>query len=102
MSPTRKPSTVAGLRKGMAPAPQLEQAQDPGPAPAPAPEARPRPEKPVRFTLDLDRARHQFLKQYALRIEADASQVVRVLLDQLRDDPDLATRVRATIWQARG
>ena len=99
MSPTRKPSTGAGLRRGTVPASQLEQAQDP--VPAPAPEARPRPEKPVRFTLDLDRARHQFLKQYALRIEADASQVVRVLLDQLRDDPDLATRVQATIWQAR-
>jgi hypothetical protein len=31
---------------------------------------RPRPEKPVRFTLDLDRDHHRFLKHYATDIEA--------------------------------
>jgi hypothetical protein len=63
--------------------------------------ARPRPEKPVRFTLDLDRDRHQFLKQYALRLETDASRVVRALLDQLRADDALADRVRERVWESR-
>jgi len=98
MSPVRKPSTV-GLRNAMtAPAtPAAEKAADL----PPIPERRPRPEKPVRFTLDLDRPHHQFLKEYATRIEASgASAVMRALLDELRDDPQLASRVRDRIWQS--
>jgi hypothetical protein len=70
------------------------------PTPAEQPPRRPRPEKPVRFTLDLDRGHHQFLKDYAVQAEArGAAEVMRALLDELRDDPELAARVRARIWQ---
>ena len=64
------------------------------------PSQRPRPRRsPSRFTLDLDRAHHQFLKEYAAEIEAKgASEVMRALLDELRDDPELAGRVRARVW----
>lgn len=102
----RKPSTVDALRRGAsasvpAPAsgglPRPLGAEEAGHA---APERRPRPEKPVRFTLDLDRAHHQFLKEYAVQAEArGAAEVMRALLDELRDDPGLASRVRARIWQ---
>jgi hypothetical protein len=99
MSPTKRGTGIEGIRRGVG--------QAPGPVPGTAvPEPvqvlqRPRREKPVRFTLDLDRDRHQFLKQYATGIEADASEVVRALLDQLRADDVLADRVRARVWEPR-
>jgi hypothetical protein len=76
--------------------------QDASPRTDPGPSARPpRPEKPVRFTLDLSRDQHRFLKEFALDTEADASVIMRELLTQLRDDPDLAQRVQASVWQDR-
>ena len=109
MSPTGRPSKVSGLRRGIASPPderapfsedlkefssavkaQQETARPP---------RRPRPEKPVRFTLDLDRTRHTYLKEYAAQIEASASEIIRELLDEMQADDDLRARVRARIWQ---
>ena len=96
MSPAQRPSTIAGLRRAVTATPATAEAV---PAVTDAPQ-RPRPEKPVRFTLDLDRARHKFLKNYATEIEArGASEIMRAMLDELRDDPELAARVRARVWQ---
>jgi hypothetical protein len=50
--------------------------------------------KPVRITVDLDAERHRRLKLYALDSGARAAAVVRALLDELEEDPDLAARVR--------
>jgi len=99
MSPVQK--IPAGLHKGLAAAAPaavpVEQRSQPATVSA---EHRPRPEKPVRFTLDLDREHHQFLKDYAVQVEArGAAEVMRALLDELRTDPELASRVRARIWQ---
>jgi hypothetical protein len=96
--PTRKGTGIEGIRRGAVPAPAQEVPAVPEPVQV---LQRPRREKPVRFTLDLDRDRHQFLKQYAVRIEADASQVVRALLDLLRDDPALIVRVQERVWETR-
>jgi hypothetical protein len=51
----------------------------------------------VRFTLDLARPQHRFLKQFALDAEADASVVLRVLLSFLEEDGILTKRVLARI-----
>jgi hypothetical protein len=99
MSPVKRPSTVTGLRKAVATSAASPAAQDLEPL---VPEPRqppPRPEKPVRFTLDLDKDLHRTLKQFAVSAETDASVVMRVLLALLRDDQELADRVRQEIWQ---
>jgi hypothetical protein len=101
MSAVKKPSSVSALRRGIGthdPGRDLGEIARTDAARDEATGLRPRPEKPVRFTLDLDRDRHRFLKQHAVSLDADASQVLRALLDELRDDPALAGRVRDRIW----
>lgn len=61
------------------------------------PEARPVVGKPVRITVDLDAERHRRLKQYALDAGARSAPVVRALLDELDEDPELSARVRARL-----
>lgn len=52
-----------------------------------------RGDRPVRFTLDLAREQHRFLKLFAVNAETDASVVVRALLTLLAEDAALARRV---------
>jgi len=59
--------------------------------------ARPVGGKPVRITVDLDAERHRRLKQYALDAGARSAPVVRALLDELDEDPELSARVRARL-----
>jgi hypothetical protein len=100
MSAVKKPSSVSALRRGIGTTatPAIQDQEHVTDLPGPVPDRRPRKEKPVRFTLDLDRDLHRFLKEHAVGIEADASQVLRALLNELRDDPDLAARIRNRIW----
>jgi hypothetical protein len=53
----------------------------------------------TRFTLDLERRQHRFLKQFALDAETDASAVMRVLLRLLQEDDKLARRVLARLTE---
>lgn len=65
--------------------------------PGPSFEETPRREQRVRYTVDLDRSQHRFLRQFALEAEVDASVVIRVLLRLLAEDMGLARQVRALI-----
>lgn len=100
MSPTKRPSAV-GLRKAVAAPAAGKRVSEMNDAEIQALAAprRPRPERPVRFTVDLDRDRHAYLKQYAAQIEAKGSEIIRELLDEMRSNQDLQARVRARIWQ---
>ena len=106
MSPTGKASAVrkglaAAVTSSAAVAPENGRASADLPVTAAAvpPSQRPKPPKPTRFTLDLDAARHRFLKDYATEIEArGAADVLRALLDELQADPELAVRVRTRVW----
>jgi hypothetical protein len=53
----------------------------------------------VRFTLDLERSQHRFLKQFALDAESDASVILRVLLSLLEEDGVLTKRVLARVGE---
>ena len=55
------------------------------------------PKKRVRFTLDLSKEQHKFLKRFALEEEADASAVLRALLVRLELDEALVKAVRAEL-----
>ena len=75
MSPTSRPSKVSGLRRGIGTVPKPDDAESTQATPTEQAAIsellmRPRPEKPVRFTLDLDRDRHRYLKEYAAQIDA--------------------------------
>ena len=90
------PGLPVSAEETQGPPPQLrepEQAVEP-----PAAQGRPRQrERRVRYTLDLDRSQHRFLRQFALDAEVDASAVMRALLRLLAEDEALAKRVRATL-----
>lgn len=58
--------------------------------------------RPVRFTLDLARPQHRFLRRFALDAETDASVVVRTLLAMLEEDSSLAKRVLREVSAVRG
>jgi hypothetical protein len=101
MSPTKRASSVDSLRRATSESPRPAPA---APVPATAPAGpHPRPEKPVRFTLDLAEDRHAFLKRFAEESGAGvrASQVMRALLDELAEGPNLAAKVRSRIWAAK-
>ena len=46
-----------------------------------------------RITVDLPRGEHRFLRDFAYENDTDGMRVVRALLLELRDDPDLSSRV---------
>jgi hypothetical protein len=100
MSPTSKPSAVSGLRRGIG---TTRTEPDSSASQPPVPSAPPRPAKPVRFTLDLDERQHTDLKRFAIETGpgTGGSKVIRALLEELQDDPELAQRVRARIWSAK-
>jgi hypothetical protein len=50
-----------------------------------------------RITVDLPISEHRFLRDYAYDHDADGMRVVRALLAELADDPELATRVRTRL-----
>lgn len=68
-------------------------ARTPPASPTPAISPASRAERRVRYTIELERSLHRSLRQYALDREADASEVVRALLELLLSDPSLAGRV---------
>jgi len=60
---------------------------------------RPRePRKVTRYTLDLERNQHQFLRLFSLQHEVEASKVMRTLLYLLEADSTLADRVLGELF----
>lgn len=54
---------------------------------------RTRPERMVRVSVDLPRPEHKYLRDFVYDAESDGMRVMRALLQEMRDDEDLAERV---------
>ena len=51
----------------------------------------------VRFTFDVTRPQHRFIKQYVLESDATASAATRLLWQLVQEDSALAERLRAAL-----
>jgi hypothetical protein len=70
--------------------------EEPGGTPAIGPEtggAERTKRATKRITVDLPRGEHRFLRDFAYENDTDGMRVVRALLLELKDDPDLSSRV---------
>ena len=67
------------------------------PRPAPAGERG----KPTRITIDLAAELYSYLRGYARGRDIAAADVVRELIRQMRNDPDLSARVTAELARRR-
>jgi hypothetical protein len=63
-------------------------------------EGAPTKDRAVRYTLDLSREQHRFLKRYAFEAETDASVVMRALLALLKNDDTVARKVRSALEES--
>jgi len=52
-----------------------------------------KPERMVRVSVDLPRPSHKYLRDFAYDAESDGMSVMRALLEEMRQDEDLAERV---------
>jgi len=78
------------------------QVQDGAGETAPDTPTRPaRREGTKRITVDLPRDEHKFLRDYAYDNDTDGMRVVRALLAELRDDPELSGRVLDRLLQTQ-
>ena len=54
---------------------------------------RTKPDRMVRVSVDLPRPSHKYLRDFAYDAESDGMSVMRALLEEMREDEDLAERV---------
>lgn len=54
---------------------------------------RTRTERMVRVSVDLPRPDHKYLRDFAYDAESDGMRVMRALLEEMRDDENLAERI---------
>ena len=111
MAAPRRPSDAQRAIRTAASGPVLRPATEPGPdavtqardgseedpRPAPAGER----DKPTRITIDLAAELYSYLRGYARGRDIAAADVVRELIRQMRNDPDLSARVTAELARRR-
>lgn len=85
--PERSPEADGGGRAATAAAASRENPQRKTGRP------RTKPDRMVRVSVDLPRPEHKYLRDFAYDAESDGMSVMRALLEELREDEDLAERV---------
>ncbi|MBO0838555.1 MAG: hypothetical protein J2P28_23995, partial [Actinobacteria bacterium] len=102
----RSPNSIASLDRAAHPRSAAAEVQAvPQPVNGglnPDPDGYGRPVKPVRFTVDLEPAEREWLRSFAARRATGATRVVRALLAELREDPQLAERIGVRMWRSQG
>lgn len=94
---TTKASDLAARLQASATHSHREPAIAPAPTSTTAPSPTRRQGAPARFTVELPRQQHRFVKRFALDADTDASSVTRALFTLLESDPVLAERVRTMV-----
>lgn len=54
-----------------------------------------------RFTINMPKAQHRFIRQFALATDSDVSTIIRLLLDRIEHDPAFAEEVRGLLRTQR-
>ena len=54
-----------------------------------------------RFTINLPKAQHRFIRQFALATDSDVSTIIRLLLARIESDPVFAEEVRGMLNDAQ-
>ena len=75
----------------------------------PNPPTAPHPETPndrqhtqvQRFTINLPKDQHRFIRQFALASDSDVSTIIRLLLSRIESDPVFAEDVRNMLDEAK-
>lgn len=112
MAAPRRPSDAQRAIRTAAGGPVLRPATEPEPEPDAVTQARDRSEdprpapagergKPTRITIDLAAELYSYLRGYARGRDIAAADVVRELIRQMRNDPDLSARVTAELARRR-
>jgi hypothetical protein len=107
---SRVAGKVAEPEGDAGPEPPVDEHQEPQPMPAPTVTDRPprarrgrrRTGERVRITVDLERDTHRALRLFAVEADADASEVVRLLIDRLLRDPGFAEQIRTELDEVTG
>lgn len=51
----------------------------------------------VRFQVNMSKAQHRFIRQFAFEADADISTIIRLLLGRIENDPVFAEEVRTQL-----
>lgn len=54
-----------------------------------------------RFTMNLSKAQHRFIRQFALANESEVSTIIRLLLGRIESDPVFAEDVRSMLHEVK-
>ena len=90
----RLAATAAGAR----PSPPPAQASRPASEPAPSDRQS---SQVQRFTINLPKAQHRYIRQFALANDSDVSTIIRLLLSRIESDPVFAEDVRSMLDEAK-
>ena len=91
----RLAATAAGARPNPPPT-----AQSSRPASEPTPNDR-QSSQFQRFTINLPKAQHRYIRQFALANDSDVSTIIRLLLSRIESDPVFAEDVRSMLDEAK-
>ena len=90
----RLAATAAGARPNPPPAQSSRPASEAGTSDRQSSQVQ-------RFTINLPKAQHRYIRQFALANDSDVSTIIRLLLSRIESDPVFAEDVRSMLDEAK-